>query len=355
MKFVFKLLLLFFYTFSLCEENVIAKDIYLSYTSYPKRVFTNQKFDLYLKAVILKSTKEYDSIATTYIDQENINIITKEPIWEKGKDSIYTTKLTFKVNNDKFILPMITIAIMKDDNIIDYLSIKPPKIIFEKIAINQKLFSNVIAKDLQINTIKTKQYTNNSLLTTINIETINGNIEDFKLQSFEEQGIKHFTDNYPIQDIHYYAIIPSHKKELQFTYYNTIIKDFKTITFQINLEEDLVSTQTDLNPYNSSILLYKQIAVFVFLILFVLLFIVFKKNIYLILVVAFLIIIAYLLIPNKRFIIDKGENIYILPTKSSTIFYTLTKKELVEMINTKDNFTKVLLSNKKIGWIKNDN
>ena len=355
MKFIFKLFLLLIYTISFSEDTVVAKDIYLSYTSYPKRVFTHQKFDLHLKAVILKSTNDYDKIAINFVDQKNIKIIDKNPKWIKDKDNTYTTKITFKINDERFTLPLVTIALIKDDNIVDYLSINPPKIIFEKIAINQDLFSNVIAKDLQINSIKTKQYTNSELLTTINIEALNGNLEDFYLSSYKEQGIKDLEDNYPNQSIYYYVIIPSHKKEIKFTYYNTLLKDFKTITVQINLEEELVSTQTNLNPYSSSILFYKQLFIFILLAITLLLFIYSKKNRYLFLMAILISIIAYLYIPNKKIVLDKGDNIYILPTKNSTIFYTLKQKELVEIINQNNDFTKVLFNNKKIGWIKNDN
>ncbi len=352
MKFIFKIFLLLISTNLFCEDLVVAKDIYLSYTSYPKRVFTNQKFDVELKAVILKSTKDYDSLVTTYIDEENIKIITTNPKWKKIKDNIYTTKITFKINDGKFKLPLVTIAILKENNIVDHLSIKPPKIKFNKIAIDQELFSNVIAKDLQINSIKTKQYTNNQLLTTINIETLNGNIEDFKLSSYKEQGLKDFKGSYPNQTIFYYIIIPSHKKELQFTYYNTDINDFKTITLQINLKEDLVSTQTNLNPYNSSLLIYKQIFIFFLLSIVILLYVLTRKNRYLVLIAILIIFISYLFIPNEKTVLNKGRNIYILPTKNSTIFNTLEKKELVEIINQKHSYTKVLFQNQTIGWIK---
>ncbi len=354
MNFIFKLLLLLFYSYSFSEDNITAKDIYLKYTSYPQRVFTHQKFDLELKAVILKPITEYDKIVVTYVDEKNIEILTKEPIWFKEKDNIYTTTITFKIYKDRFTLPLITLALVKDDNIIDYLSLEPPKIIFERIAINKELFSSVIAKDLQVNSIKTKQYTNNELLITINIEASHSNLEDFKLDLYKEQGIKDFEELYPKQSIYFYVIIPSHKKELKFTYYNTEVKDFKTIILPITLEEDLVSTQTDLNPYNSSILIYKQISSIVILAIMILLYMITKRNGYLIAIGLVIIFISYLYIPNKKVILNKGDKIYILPTKNSTIFKTLESKELVEVINEKDDFIKVLFLNQTIGWIKND-
>ncbi|MEA2050044.1 MAG: hypothetical protein U9O56_04885 [Campylobacterota bacterium] len=354
MKFIFKIFIIFFYLFSYANDTVVAKDIYLSYTSYPKRVFTNQVFDLNLKAVILKSNNDFDKITTTFIDHENITIITDQPIWKKEKDSIYTSIFTVKVSDKNFRLPTTTIALIKENEIVDYLTIKPPKIIFEKIAIDQTYFSNIIAQELQVNSINTKQYTNNQLLITINIEAKNSNLEEFRLENYNEQGIKHFQRAYPIDELYYYAIIPTHKKDIKFTYYNTTINDFKTINLNINLKEDLVSTQTNLNPYNSSILIYKQTLVGVFLFISMLLFLITKKDRYLAFITFFIIILAYLFIPNKKIIIDKGTKVYILPTKNSTIFHTLKQKKLVKIINTKNEFQKVLFQNQTIGWIKND-
>ncbi|MEA3499164.1 MAG: hypothetical protein U9R16_08910 [Campylobacterota bacterium] len=335
-------------------DNVKSKDIYLEYISYPKRVFTGQKFEIVLKATILKPYENYDKIITTFNSQENIDIPEIEPIWSKDTENIYISNITFKSKGEQFILPNITIALLKDNRIIDFISIKPPNIKFEKIAVNQNLFSKIIASNLEINTIKTKQYSNSMLLSTINIEATNSNLEDIRLNNFEEQGIKSLTDTPPLQNLYYYVMIPSHTKEIKFTYYNTILKDFIMINLPISLEEELVSTQTDLNPYDSNILIYKQYSVVFLLIIIIILFIITKKNRYLFIISILISIIAYLFIPNKKIIVDAKTKIYILPTTYSTIYKVLDKQELVEVINKKDKYIKVLFKNKNIGWIRDD-
>jgi uncharacterized pyridoxamine 5'-phosphate oxidase family protein len=65
-------------------------------------------------------------------------------------------------------------------------------------------------------------------------------------------------------------------------------------------------------------------------------------------------IVAYLFVPNTKILLEPDTKIYILPTKHSTIFNKLEQKELVEIINKKKNYLKVLFENKNIGWIKND-
>jgi hypothetical protein len=242
--------------------------------------------------------------------------------------------------------------LLKDDKIVEYISVKSPKIKFEKIAVNQELFSHIIASNLQINTVKTKQYTNNMLLSTINIEATASNLEDMRLNKYQDQGIKSLKDTLPFQNLYYFVMIPSHIKEIQFTYYNTILKDFIMMTLPINLDEELVSTQTDLNPYNSSILIYKQFTILFLLIIVIILFILTKRNRYLVIMVFLITIIGYLFIPNKKIIVSNNTKVFILPTKHSTIYKVLQKQELAEVINKKDKYLKVVFKNNNIGWIK---
>jgi hypothetical protein len=111
---IFKSLLLFIVlTVSYANDTVKTKKLYLDYTEYPKRVFTGQKFDIVLKATVLRDPSTYDQIVLTYIDQKNIQIITKEPKFIQNKENIYFAKLTFKTYNEEFSLPTITVALLK--------------------------------------------------------------------------------------------------------------------------------------------------------------------------------------------------------------------------------------------------
>lgn len=352
LKIVFSFTLICTSLFS--NEEIESKELYLEYSSFPQRVFTGQKFEVTLKALILKEPNSYDNIVTTFTQEKNIEKITQDIVWIKNKSSEYTTTITYKVHKNAFTLPKITLALSKDEDIIDFISIDSPEIKYEQIAVNQKLFSNVIAKKLEVLTVKTKQYTNNILHTTINIKGTNSNLEDFKLNEYkdEEQATNSFTDFHPIQNLYYYVMIPSHKKMIKFNYYNTDTKDFVMITIPVILDEELVSTQTELNPYNSSILIYKQVLSGILLFISILLFIFTRNNIYLIFITIFIIIMAYLFIPNKKILINKGISVYILPTNNSTVFKIIEKKNIVEIVNEKDGFIKILFDNESIGWIK---
>lgn len=348
------LILLLVFTVSYSQDAVKSKELYLDIEKYPKRVFTGQKFEILLKATILKPTDSYDDIIVSFLDGKNIEIIDNNPVFQKTKENIYFAKLTFKTKDKEFVLPKVTVGLTKEQDIVDFLSINLPKIKFEKIAVNEELFSNIIAKDLQVLTVKTKQFDNNTLHSTINIEAVNSNLEDIYLKKYKDQGIKSFKENYPFSNIFFYVMTPVHIKNLKFTYYNTVSKEFVTVNIPIALKEDLVSTQTDLNPYNSSLLLYKQYLSIFFVTLFLILLIITKREKYFYLSGLMIIVVAYLYLPNKKVVLKKGTAVYILPTKNSTVYKELEKRYLVEILDQKDNFNKVLFQNHNTGWIKNN-
>lgn len=355
MKYFLNILLLFFIisTSLFSEEEMGSRALYLEYNSYPQRVFTGQNFEIKLKALILKDINSYDKIVTTFTEENNIEILTKDIVWIKNESSEYTTTISYKVFKKAFVLPKITLTLYKDYEIIDFISINSPDIQYQKIAVNQNLFSNIIAKNLEIFTVKTKQYTNSILHTTINIQASSSNLEDFRLNEYgSAQGINSLTKLSSTQNLYYYVMIPSHIKEIKFNYYNTNVKDFVLITIPIILDEELISTQTELNPYNSSILIYKEVFSFVLLLISILLYIYQRNTIYLIFIIIFIIILTYLFMPSKKILLQKDIKVYILPTNNSTIFKTLNSKYIVEIVNETNNFVKVLFDNESIGWIK---
>jgi hypothetical protein len=120
------------------------------------------------------------------------------------------------------------------------------------------------------------------------------------------------------------------------------------------LEDNLISTQTDLNPENDNMLLYKQIASVLSLIIFVILYFLTKNKINIFFILMFLIISTILLLPNKKVILYEDTKIYILPTQLSTIYKTLQYSQEVEILKQRGDFFKILFKNKHIGWVKKE-
>lgn len=334
-----------------------SKNLYLSYIEFPKNIYKNQRFEIVLKALI--TTDEFDTIETRFVDSKNMNVLNAEQPWMAVDKNSFENRFFFKAYEEDFILPTFQVLLYKNEQLVDLAYLKPKEIRFSKLANGDNSFSNIIAKDLIINTYKTKQYNNKELLTILDIDATYSNLEDFYLKEFsKDQGISSIEDEYPKQHILYYVVAPIHKKELAFTYFNTTLNKFNTISIPLKLEDELVSTQTDLNPNNSNFELYKKIALLVVLLLFLIMFIWKRRYIYLIIVLILTIFAIIYLMPNKNIIVKKGSFVYILPTNKSTVFYEFKNNRKVEVLTKKDEFIKIMFTdsnlNKIIGWVKEE-
>ncbi|APW64624.1 hypothetical protein LPB137_01595 [Poseidonibacter parvus] len=331
-----------------------AKNLYVSYKEIPKKVYKNQKFQIKLKALI--TTKNFDYITTSFSNSKNIKVLNPKSKWVNTSGANYETNFFFKVGTGSFKLPRFSVKLIKNGNVIETTNLGGRNITYSDIATDDERFSNIIAKDFKLKAYKTKQYNNKESLTIIDVDALNSNLEDFKIKGIEEQGTSELNDNYPNQNLIYYLVLPIHKKKIEFNYYNTATKSFVTVTVPLILQNELVSTQTDLNPNDSSFEKYKKMALVVILVLFILLYIWKRNKIYLIISIILLIVSVIYLMPNRTGIVKKDSYIYILPTDKSTIFFQLKNEEKVEVLNKKREFIKVMgIKNKFIGWIKEEN
>lgn len=336
-------------------ENNQSKSLYLSYLHYPKNIYKNQRFEVVLKALL--TTEGNYSIETRFLNAVNMTVLNPDNLWVPKENSTYENRFYFKAYADAFVMPTFQVLIYKEAELVETALIQPEELNFTQIAKDDDKFSSVIAKSLRVNAYKTKQYNNNELITILDIEANESNLEDFNLRYIEEQGFSKISDNYPEQSMLYYLVMPIHKKKIEFNYYNTKMKRFEKIEIPIVLDNELVSTQTDLNPNNSNLLLYKKIALSVLTILFLGLFIWKRKYYYLVLFMLTLIVLILYLMPNKQAFVKNNTTIYILPTKNSTIFYKTKKVNVVQVVMKKEHFVKIMMNhnNKKIiGWIKED-
>jgi len=339
-------------------EKEQSQSLYSSYERSPKIIFKNQRFKISLKTTI--TTDEFDKIETRFINHENVSIINPSDEWSYGNKNNFYNTYFFKVKSSTFTMPMIQVLMYKNGKIFEIVTLKAKKITYTDVAEDNENFSNVIAKKLEIITHKTKQYTNNQLLTILELKAEQGNLEDFNLKIFKEQGVNSIEENSINQTAIYYAIIPIYTKRISFEYYNSEMKNFVKIQSQVVLKNELVSTQTDLNPNNSNILLYKKILFGSLSVFFFLLYLLRRRFLSIFMALIFLIIFILYNLPNEMLKVKKNSNIYILPTNNSTVFYKLDKIQKVEILNKKDDFLKIFFKKSNtqkeiIGWIKENN
>ncbi|NVJ52388.1 MAG: hypothetical protein HWD90_01745 [Campylobacteraceae bacterium] len=337
--------------------TVVSKNLYLSYKNYPKHIYKNQRFEVDVKALITRTN--YDRIETHFIDGINMVPLNAQSQWEfeGNAKNVYVNKYYFKAYDSNFLLPTIEVKLYDNNVLVESRKLLPPKITFSEIAKGDIRFSNIIAQELKVLNTKAKQYTNKQALAIIDLEGKFSNFEDFYIKGFEEQGVTLIEDNYPNQHMIYYVVIPIHQKSIVFNYYNTSLKRLEIINIPIKFEEELVSTQTDLNPNNSSFEFYKKVAIGAIAVIFLVLFIWKRSYIYLILFLLFAIASMLFAIPNKSIKLKENSVIYILPTKNSTIFQKMTNHALVEEMKRKNGFVKIMFKrgeDKFIGWVKED-
>ena len=330
-----------------------AKNLYLSYKSIPKKVYKNQRFEVVVKALI--TTNNFDALSSSFSSGKNIKLLNPNSSWTKVSNDIYENRYIFKINEGDFTLPKITTKLLKGSTTIDISSLGVPNIAYSDIAVGDSRFSGIIADELVLKAYKTKQYNNNDALTIVDIEGINSNLENFKIDGALEQGISDLKDNYTNQNLVYYFVTPVHEKKVVITYYNTKLKSFKEITIPLVLQNELVSTQTDLNPNDSSFEKYKKIAVALLFLIALALYIWKRKKFLLVITIILFIISAIYLMPNQTGTVKKDSYIYILPTKNSTIFFKLDSAQKVEKLQKRNGFIKVIgIDNKFIGWVKEE-
>ncbi|PLY04833.1 MAG: hypothetical protein C0625_15490 [Arcobacter sp.] len=335
---------------------VSSKNLYLSYLSYPTHIYKNQRFEVDVKALITR--ENFDYIQTRFLNGKNMTPLNPNESWKKSdNEGTYTNKFFFKAYESKFKMPTLEVRLYKNKTLVESRRIDAQEVSFSEIAKSDERFTNVIAKDFKIINSKSKQYTNKQALTIIDIEAMNSNLEDFYIKGIAEQGITVIEDEYPSQHVIYYLVIPIHKKSIIFNYYNTTLRKFEKITVPIVLDEELVSTQTDLNPNNSSFEFYKKIGMGILSLLSLILFIWKRKYIFLILFLILTIIFILFAMPNKTIKLKANSVIYILPTKNSTIFQKVTNEVIVEDMKRKNGFVKIMFGaggNNFIGWVKEE-
>ncbi|MDZ7818408.1 MAG: hypothetical protein U5K55_07235 [Aliarcobacter sp.] len=330
-----------------------AKNLYLSYKKIPNQVYKNQKIEVIVKALI--TTDSFDTLSTSFSNSSNVTVLNANSSWRKVSNDTYENSYYFKAKSSNFRLPNINVKLQANGSVLDESSLSSPSIRYSDIGTGDNRFSGIMADKFILKAYKTKQYNNKEALTIIDIDAQNSNLEDFKLQGITEQGVSAIKEENGKQNLVYYFVTPIFEKKVVFTYYNLATKSFKDIKIPLILQNELVSTQTDLNPNDSTFERYKKIFVIVLFAIFLILFVIKRNKILMFLtLVTFIIALLYNL-PNSKGVVKKDSYVYILPTKNSTIFFKVENDQKVEILQRKNGFIKVLgLDNDFIGWIKDE-
>lgn len=324
------LFLVFILTFSMADdEKFMISKIENLQNSY----FKNQIVHLKLNTIIAKGN--------------DINISVPNAIIKTTTDdnSTFHTDLYFHLK-DRF--PMITISILDNNQSIGE----------ENLTINSSInnltpplnFSNVIADKFNISNISSSLYDDSNNLVSLNIEANQSNLEDFSINAFKDGEVK-YSGNMLSSKISYYLIVPNSIKEVEFSYFNLEQNRYITKYIKIHPKIERISTQTDINPKDHNYLLLINVLMLVIVLLWLILFYVKRKKIYLILIFISVLALVFFNWPKKKVELMEGAKIHILPTPQSTVFFVLGINTKLEVLNSREGYDKVMINN-QVGWVK---
>ena len=336
---------------SLIYQNIDPIELVLTSQIKEKSIYIYQPFTLNLTA---NTDKVLDFDMNLTMRSNDITWLNPKPLWKKKSAGIYETTIHLIASSAQSNIDALTLTLKRNGIFFQNKTIKPdlPKI--KNIQLRTD-FANFVGENLEIKMVKSSKFNEYSNLTTIELASKNGNLSLFQIPGeFQKQGFDSLKGDYKNQTGIYFIISDNNKTNINFSYYDYTQNIFKELNLDIKVQDNDLSTQVPLNPKEGEFRLYKELSIYIAIILFLLLFI-WKKSYYsFIIAVAF---IAYAIYDNKPFSEAKlkaNSKIRILPMPNSTIFFFFSKEQNVKIITKNENFTKIILQNETIGWVENE-
>ena len=330
--------------FLLTFTTLLSAQSEYKYSYVPKKVFENQLFPVTVMCVSECSEKvpqfTFDTIS-------HIQPLSDEPlVIHNGDDSFYT--FYFKASRVDMRIPRLFINSDNAD-----LSLEPQTVSMGSLKIRDD-FSGVLAADMKIKNSQVSNYDEKNHLVTLSIEAHEANLEDMYLNNVLESGIEHLKRVNAKVESEFYFVLPASVKEIKFTYFNTIKKQYIYLKTHIELANATVVTHSDLNPKEDSFELLKKYSLMFLLVFFALMFLIKRDFFYLILAAVSLITLLTLYIPHKKICIKQGSPLFILPTETSTMSTKIDNELNTMLLGEHGDYKKIEYQEGVIGWIKNE-
>ncbi len=335
------------------DENpfVTAQSIFLSYIDKPEKIYLSQHATVKVKAIV--THENINAIQSIFLNQKNITILNENSPWKKISGNSYENSYILKAFSTSATLPdiKITATLEHGKTQSETLNSYQPTIVALR---EDKEFCLVLSRDLTLQSHHEKKYDEKSNIVVMEINASYANLEDFHIPYAIRDGIDEIKYSGNDQTIYYFAIIPNDIKVFKFKYFDLVSNKYNIVSFPIVLQDSSVSTQTDLNPEESRFALYKAIALIVLAFIVFLFYLKSRKLYLLILALSIGVFVFYIRMPISKITLQKDVKLRILPTNNSTVFYKTEDAIQADILLEKDGYIKVLLPNKKIGWIDED-
>jgi hypothetical protein len=338
--------------FSYSDEPVVQeKVLYVNYVNLPEQVFNGEIFPVTFKT--LSTMDRFESINYDFSNGRGLKQLSKTP-QRQIIGNYYFDTFYFQAISNSVRLPDVTVSLNFSQFTSNYATTLDGKSI-EAISLNPNNgYAHILADTFTLTSTKTTRYDRNNNILVFSAMAQRCNLDDFSLNGYEKQGFESLQVSHDLSEMMYYVVIPRKYEELQFTYFDLTDKRFKNVLIPIMVDNDTVSTQSDLKPREHAHELIKMgvagaVSIFGLIMLYLR-----RKLFYLVVLIVPLIYIAMAAIPIRYACIKQESPIYLLPMKNGTIFEKASAQYTLEVQGEIDGFTKVKLQNNKIGWVKNE-
>ncbi len=333
-------------------SSIEQKVLYLTYEKKPKRVIKGELFGVTVKTLCV--LPDIEDIEYELSNQKGVEILNDGVPFRQQDERYFYDTFYFKATATDVRLPDITA------HVVDYFGTqhRPTTLAGEKIeaiALHPKEdFCNIIAKELTIKRYKTTTYDDLHNIVVFLAEAKQTFLSDFHLNNVASQGFESLSDTIDSSRMIYYAVIDKKIENLTFSYFNTLKNDYITLNIPIIVEDDRVTTQSDLKPKDSSKQKIKMFIALGIIAFGVVMLLWRQRYIYIALIVIPAVYVIVLMMPQEQICIKESSKIRILPLQNSTIFKITQQRTYLNKIGQTEGFVKVELDDNKIGWVKNE-
>lgn len=331
----------------------VAKNVYLEMLNPPlDLLYVHQIIPLELKLLVLS---DYSTIKTEFMFENNIQATSVEILnanenWTlNAEDSSLRNTFYLKIKQPNYTIPEIRVIVNTSEGEANE---RTQSLSGKAIKLERKgNFSQVLAQDLKILDTKITNYDTNHNLAVLQLQSLMGNLFDFHLEAYTQQGIESKSGDYKQAVAFYYAIVPKDLNAIRFDYFNTTTSKYTELHVENIAIEDRVSTQSDIRPKNNY-QFFKITAMVFLIIVFFGLYLYKRKKIFILLGVVALGILLYLLTLKTSATLKANVPLRIQPTFNSTIILTTQEPMEVEILGQRSHYYKVILQDDSIGWVK---
>ena len=329
--------------FSNATQN--AQGVVLSHAKIPSRLYVGEIFPLTLK--LTPTDIASGNIEYTLQGEEGISIFSQTPTRSIKSDGVYDT-FYFLVTSSSVRLPDISATTSSNGAVSNTLMGST----LGTTPLNAPAsYANVLADSFKVTGYKTTAYDQESNIVVFSVKATRCNIASFNLVKATKQGFESKAPNVSESTMTYYAIIPNSEQTLEFSIFNLKKNRYESISIPIVVDDDTVSTQSDLSPTDSQHTELKVGAAAIIAVIFIALFYWRRSKWLLYASVLPLFYVVYALLPNSNVCVKKDSPVYLLPIKNGTIFEMTMEEESLEAENVVGEFTKIHLTNNSVGWV----